>query len=790
VAEPERLVKLGDRNSCCVGFGHNDGDYALFSTAVYEHLKKNASEFEELAAMQAGFTYRPIVIRRGGTQEDARSVMGEFVSGNYFRTFGLTPQAGKLFTDTDDIEGAPFTAVMSYETWKNDYAGDPTVIGSTFFVNTKPVTIIGIAPEHFYGDRLTSTPPDFYLPIESMPPLANVPYVHDPDGNWLYMIGRLKPGVSRPQLQAKLSGLLRQVLATTRAYSSKQDQAELPRAHLVLTPGGAGMQAMQEEYGSHLQLLMWTAGLVLLIACANIANLLLARGMGRKTEMSVRTALGAGRSRVVRQLLTESLLLAGLGGLMGILLAYVGTQMLLALAFPDAKNLPIHTSPSPAVLGFACGLSLLTGVLFGVAPAWIAAQAEPADALRSGTRATGGATLLQRGLVVLQAALSLVLLVGAGLFSQSLGKLQHSDLKLESKNRYIVHFNPQAAGYSQRQLGELYRAIEGQFRAIPGVAKVGISTYTPMEDNNDSWNVRVEGKPDPNLNASGVRVSPDYFDSVGTHVLMGRGIGIEDTPTSPTVAVVNETFVKKMFAPGENPIGHRFGNGEKHMHDWEIVGVVEDTAYTDIRWKNHLMAFYPLLQRSLSDDTPIEKDEMMYVGAFVLETSHPIPDMEALARRTLSEINPNLAVVRFQTFDQQIADQFTDDRLLARLTMLFGALALLLATVGLYGVNAYTVARRTSEIGIRMALGAERSKVTAMIMRGAAIQAALGLAIGLPISWLCVRFVKAQLYEVRGIDSAVLLASILTLALAASMAAFLPARRAASIDPAKALRNE
>jgi predicted permease len=790
VAEPERLVKLGDRNSCCVGFGHNDGDYALFSTAVYEHLKKNASEFEELAAMQAGFTYRPIVIRRGGTQENARSVMGEFVSGNYFRTFGLTPQAGKLFTDTDDIEGAPFTAVMSYETWKNDYAGDPTVIGSTFFVNTKPVTIIGIAPEHFYGDRLTSTPPDFYLPIESMPPLANVPYVHDPDGNWLYMIGRLKPGVSRPQLQAKLSGLLRQVLATTRAYSSKQDQAELPRAHLVLTPGGAGMQAMQEEYGSHLQLLMWTAGLVLLIACANIANLLLARGMGRKTEMSVRTALGAGRSRVVRQLLTESLLLAGLGGLMGILLAYVGTQMLLALAFPDAKNLPIHTSPSPAVLGFACSLSLLTGVLFGVAPAWIAAQAEPADALRSGTRATGGATLLQRGLVVLQAALSLVLLVGAGLFSQSLGKLQHSDLKLESKNRYIVHFNPQAAGYSQRQLGELYRAIEGQFRAIPGVAKVGISTYTPMEDNNDSWNVRVEGKPDPNLNASGVRVSPDYFDSVGTHVLMGRGIGIEDTPTSPTVAVVNETFVKKMFAPGENPIGHRFGNGEKHMHDWEIVGVVEDTAYTDIRWKNHLMAFYPLLQRSPSDDTPIEKDEMMYVGAFVLETSHPIPDMEALARRTLSEINPNLAVVRFQTFDQQIADQFTDDRLLARLTMLFGALALLLATVGLYGVNAYTVARRTSEIGIRMALGAERSKVTAMIMRGAAIQAALGLAIGLPISWLCVRFVKAQLYEVRGIDSAVLLASILTLALAALMAAFLPARRAASIDPAKALRNE
>ena len=791
VAKPENLVKLGDLNACCVGFGHrDDGNYSLFSTPIYEHLKKNAPEFEELAAMQAGFTYRPVVIRRGATRENARSVMGEFVSGNYFRTFGLTPHAGRLLSDEDDVQGAPFTAVMSYETWLRDYAGDPTVVGSTFYVNTKPVTITGIAPEHFYGDRLTSTPPDFYLPIESMPPLANVPYVHDADGNWLYMIGRLKPGVSRPQLQAKLSGLLREVLATTRTYSSEKDKLALPRAHLVLTPGGAGIQALQQEYASHLQLLMWTAGLVLLIACANIANLLLARGMGRKAEMSVRTALGAGRIRIVRQLLTESVLLAGLGGLAGIALAYAGTQMLLVLAFPDAKNLPIHASPSAAVLGFACGLSLLTGVLFGVAPAWISARVEPVDALRSGTRATGGATLLQRGLVVVQSALSLVLLVGAGLFSQSLNKLQHSDLKLESTNRYIVHMNPQAAGYSQRQLGELYRAIEDQFHAIPGVEKVGIATYTPMEDNNDSWDVRVDGKPDLNLNASGIRVSPEYFDSVGTHVLLGRGITVQDTASSPTVAVVNETFVKKWFQPGENPIGRYFGNGENHMHDWQIVGVVEDTTYTDIRWKDHLMAFYPLLQRSPTDKTPIETDEMMYVGAFVLQTTHPVLEMETLARRTLSQINPNLAVVRFQTFDAQIADQFSDDRMLARLTMLFGALALLLATVGLYGVSAYTVARRTPEIGIRMALGAERRKVTAMILRGALIQAILGLGIGVPIAWLCARFVESQLYEIKGIDAAVLLTSIMTLVIAASTAGLIPARRAASVDPAKALRTE
>lgn len=790
VVRPEELVKLGDVNMCCVGFGHgDDGDYALFSTAVYEHIKKNAPEFEELAAMQAGFTYRPVVVRRGGTQESARSVMGEFVSGNYFRTFGLRPQAGRLFADSDDVQGAPFTAVMSYETWKNEYAGDPTVVGSTFFVNTKPVTIIGVAPERFFGDRLTSTPPDFYLPIESMPPLANVTYVHDPDGTWLYMIGRLRPGVSRPELQAKLSGLLRQVLATTRAYSSEKDKAELPRAHLVLTPGGAGIQRMQEEYASHLKLLMWSAALVLLIACANVANLLLARGMARKAEMSVRTALGAGRARIVRQLLTESLLLSGLGGLAGIALAYAGTQMLLALAFPDANRLPIHAGPSPAVLAFACGLSLLTGVLFGVAPAWIAARTDPAEALRSGTRATGGASLLQRGLVVFQAALSLVLLVGAGLFAQSLNKLQHTDLKLDPRNRYVVHFNPQAAGYSQRQLADLYRAMEDQFHAIPGVEKVGICSYTPMEDNNNGQEVQVEGKPDKDLQTSNIRVSPEYFDSVGTHLLMGRGIGIQDTATSTTVAVVNETFAKKFFERGENPIGRHFGS-EHHTQDYEIVGVVDDTVYQDVRWKDHLMVFTPLLQRTASDKRPMEQDEGLYVGAFVLKTTHPISEMEALTRRTLSDINPNLAVVRFQTFADQIADQFNDDRLLTQLTVLFGLLALLLASIGLYGVSAYSVARRTAEIGIRMALGAQRGNVTLMVLRAAAIQAGLGLMIGVPIALICARFVQAQLYEVKGVDAVVLSASVLTLAIAASLAGFIPARRAASIEPAQALRTE
>ena len=376
------------------------------------------------------------------------------------------------------------TAVMSYDTWQRDYAGDSSVVGSTFWVNTKAVTVVGIAPQGFYGDRMSNTPPDYYLAIEAMPVLAAAAYVHQPNSSWLYIVGRVKPGVALVPLQDKINALLRQIYAH-RFTASKHDQEVLAKTHTTLTPAGAGIQALQEEYASHLHLLMWISGLVLLIACANIANLLLVRGMGRKAEMSVRTAMGAMRGRIVRQLLTESVLLSVMGGLAGLVVAFAGTQMLLRMAFPGDENVPIHASPSLEVIGFAFGLSLVTGVLFGVAPAWIAANANPADALRSGTRTTTtGASLLQRGLVVLQAALSLVLLVGAGLFAQSLNKLQSTDMKLEAKNRYIVHFNPQAAGYSQTQVEALYRTIEERFHMLPGVMKVGIATYTPMEDNN------------------------------------------------------------------------------------------------------------------------------------------------------------------------------------------------------------------------------------------------------------------------------------------------------------------
>jgi macrolide transport system ATP-binding/permease protein len=793
VVDPIQLVRLGsDSHDCCVGTNGptEKGDYSNFSTDTYEQLKKNVPEFEELAAMQAGFTYRPIIARRDGTQADARSVVGEFVSGNYFRTFALRPQAGRLLTDSDDVGGASPAAVISYETWQHDFAGDPAIIGATFWINTKPVTVVGVAPSGFYGDRLTSTPPNFYLPIETMPQLANVPYVHDPTTNWLYLIGRVKPGVELGPLQEKVNGVVRQAFATQKAFSTQEGGKALPRVHVVLAPGGAGIQTLQEDYASHLHMLMLISGLVLLIACANIANLLLVRGMGRQAEMSVRTALGAMRGRVVRQLLTESILLAGMGGLAGLVVAYWGTHMLLLLAFPGEQNLPIAAAPSPEVIGFAFVISMLTGILFGVAPAWITAQADPADALHRGTRTTAeGASLLQQSLVVMQAALSLVLLVGAGLFAQNLNKLQSTDLKLDAKNRYIVHINPQAAGYSQTQLEALYRTMEERFHAVPGVVKVGISNYTPMEDFRWNNDIGVQGQPlEEGRFAMFIKANADYLDSVGTRVLMGRGIRVQDTSTAPPVALVNEAFVKQFFK-GKNPIGQRIGSPSS-PGDYEVVGVVENTVYTDVRLKDFSAYFVPIMQREPSDKDPIEKDTSLYAGTMVLQTAQPMSEMEAIARKTLAGINPNLTVVKFQTFDEQIADRFTEERLVSRLTTLFGGLALLLASIGLYGVTAYSVVRRTPEIGVRMALGAERLGVIAMIMRGALVQTLLGLAIGVPIALLSVRFVKAQLYGITSADADVMLGAILTLGLAACLAGLIPARRAASIDPVRALRTE
>ena len=798
VADPKMLVRVGDTDDCCVNGGVPDkNDYSIFASELYEHLRDNTAEFENLAAMQAGIGYGGITARSSRPGDLPRAARGEMITGNYFQVLGLKPYAGRLIAPSDDVPGAPMGVVMSYQTWQHDYGGDPSVTGSTFVLNTYPVTILGITPAAFYGDRMTDTPPDFYIPMVLQPqlgPAHPTSLLHRRGSNWLYLLGKVKPGTDVKQLQAKMSASLRNYLATLPLYQRKDLTKELADSHVVLTPGGAGIENMQQEFGTGLKMLITVSALVLLIACANIANLVLVRGMARRTETSIRMALGAQRARLIRQMLTESVVLSCLGGIAGLAVAYAGTRVLLLMAFPDAHNLPIDASPSLPVLGFAFGLSLITGLIFGVAPAWVTSHSQPADALRGSNRSTSDRSgWVQRSLVVLQAALSLVLLVAAGLMAKSLNKLENQDFGVVTENRVVAHISPENAGYTPEQLQSVYDKITDDLHALPGVEKVAVSLYTPLEGNNWGEGVWVQGRPEPtaqtDIGASWLRVGPEYFDIVGHRVLRGRGITVHDTATSTPVVVVNEAFVKKFFPNGENPIGAHFGmSGMESTGDWEIVGVVSDIKYNNLRRPVRAMYFRPLLQ--VAHTKPEDDIRSQYAGAIMLQTKGSVDGLESQIRRTLANINPNLTLTNYDTFAGQIQGQFNQERLIARLTLMFGLLALILAAVGLYGVTAYSVARRTPEIGVRMALGANRSSVIAMVLREAMVQAGIGLAIGIPVAWMCARFVQSELYNVGGHDAAVLAGAIAVLVFAACAAGLIPARRAATTDPVKALRTE
>jgi macrolide transport system ATP-binding/permease protein len=794
VSDPKMLMRVGDKGDCCVlgGPPEND-DYSLFSYDFYKHLRDTTPEFENLAAMQAGSGLGSITARRSVGGSLAKPAQGEFVSGNYFQTLKLQAFAGRVMLPSDDVDGAPLVAVLSYQAWRRDYAADPSVVGSTFVLNTHPVTIVGVTPPTFYGDRMSDSPPDFFIPMVMEPLLDTGAFLHRPNLNWVYLLGRVKPGTALAPLQEKMNASLRQWLTSLAEYQTEDGKKALARTHLVLTPGGIGIAQLQEQYGNGLNLLMGISALVLLIACANIANLMLARGMTRRAETSLRMALGAQRRRIIRQMLTESIVLACLGGFAGLVVAYGGTRVMLSLAFPDSPNLPIDASPSLVVLGFAFALSLATGLLFGIAPAWITSHSEPAEALRGSNRSTrDGSSVLQRSLVVVQAALSLVLLVGAGLLTRSLNKLEHQSFGLQTENRIVVHISPNNAGYKPEQLQSIYDQIEQSLGALPGVEKVGLASYSPLDGDNWGEGVFVQGRPAPgpsdHIGASWTRVSPDFFQTIGQKVLRGRGIGPQDTASSTMVAVVNQTFAKKFFPTGD-PIGAHFGlDGVKSSGEIEIVGVVSDVKYMNPREDVRAMYFRPLLQRTqISDGVDVRS---LYAGAITLQMKGPSAGLESQVRRTLSSIDPNLTVVSFTTFSDQIEGQFSQDKLIARLTLMFGLLALVLASVGLYGVTAYTVERRTSEIGIRMALGAGRGSVVSMVLREAMMQAGIGLAIGLPIALLCVRFLKAQLYGMAGQDPGVLVGAVAVLIVSACVAGLIPARRAASTDPVKALRTE
>jgi predicted permease len=800
VANPNELYRLGDNNNCCMmnSDTQNGGSWVLYSYPLYKSLRDHTSEFSELAAFQPALTR--VSVRRVGATAPASPFQAEFVSGNYFATFGVNAVAGRALSSVDDKPGATPAAMMSCRVWQTDFGADPSIIGSTVAIDMVPYTVAGVIPPDFYGETLRSDPPDFWLPLGTEPALDRENNVlNRADMEWLYLIGRLKPPAAAAQAQAHLTGELQQWLwqkgwdSATRQERSNaamvaEARQEIAAQHVHLTPPGRGVQKIQDDYSSGLRLLMTLAGLVLFIACANIGTLLLVRGTTARLQAAIRVALGASRARLVRQMVTESILLALAGGAGGLYLAYAGTRAIIALAFRGASYVPIDAKPSLPALGFALILSLVTGLVFGVAPAWIASRAEPADVLRGTGRSTRDrSSSFQRPLVVVQLALSVVLLAGAGLLTSSLRNLEGQQFGFVTGGRLMMKVDPAIAEYKPQQLAGLYQELEQRLAGIPGVISASLSLYSPME--NDNWNEAafIEGR-SGNYQTSWDRGGAHYFETIGTRVVLGRGIEEADTPSGRLVAVVNQTFARAVFG-NQNPIGHHLGlDGTANSGDYEIVGVVEDAKYQDARAPAYPTVFLPLLQ--LPPSAKGLDFSSRYIGEVQLHVAGKPENLEPAVRKALANVDPNLTVLSMMSFGEQVARNFNQERLIARLTELFGALALVLACIGLYGVTAYSVARRTNEIGIRMALGAGRGSVLGLVLRSAFGQVGLGLAIGIPVALAGGRLLASELYGVKAHDPGILALAGLILGSCALLAGFIPARRAATLDPIAALREE
>ena len=802
VVDPSSLYRIGEGNDCCVE-GSPQDDWGMFSYPFYELMKKNTPEFEELAAFQAGGWQ--ISTRRSESDRIARPLRNEFVSGNYFHTFGLGAFAGRTIQPTDDQPSAAPVAMLSYRAWQQQYGSDPKVVGSNFILNGHPFTIIGITPPGFFGETLRSDPPDLWIPINQEPIFSGAnSFLHHFQA-WLRVIGRLKPGATPNAVPDRMTALIRQWLVNDSGMPAdwmSGIKAGLPKQVVKVVPAGTGVGVMKADYGANLRILLGVCCLVLLIACANIANLLLARAAASRAQTSIRLALGASRRRLIRQALTESIVLSVLGGLAGLIVAFLGVKLIVALNFHGAKFVPIDATPSLAVLAFAFALSLVTGALFGTAPAWFASRSDPADALRGANRSTHDrSSLPQKILVVFQATLSVVLLAGAGLLTRSLMNMQHQDFGYDTDRRVTISLTAPYSAYSQPKLDAMYRELQDRLSHMPGVERAALAQYTPLQDNWGEIVIR-EGHPmpsmtDQHIGSSWDHVSTGYLETLGQKVIRGRSITAEDSASTRNVAVVNQAFVHTFFKPGEDPIGAHFGlDLPRYGSTFEIVGVVGNARYGwDFanREPPRPLFFVPLAQHSVYDNPMMQSidDETHYIEGAVLELhSNSMEGLEPQVRNILADIDPNFVLLNIQSLQEQVDSNLDQQRAIAQMTGLFGLLALVLAAVGLYGVTAYAVERRTSEIGVRMALGANRGNVVSLVLRGAFLQILIGLAIGIPISIGCSRLIANQLYQVKGWDPLVLSVSILALGICAFLASIIPARRAASINPVTALRTE
>jgi predicted permease len=800
VADPSTLYRVGAGDDCCVEGGPQDR-WGMFSYPLSERLKMETPEFEQVTAFQAGMGR--LSVRRERVESSPRPLRSEYVDGNYFSTLGVGAFAGRVITPDDDKPAAAPVAVLSHHAWQTTYGADTSVVGSTFVIEGHPFTVIGVSAPGFFGETLRGDPPDIWIPLQQEPVInAEGSLLHQPVSAWLRMIGRLRPGASTAGMSPRLTGVLRQWMQHDSGYPANwmPDVIRmLPKQVLNVVPAGAGVAVMKEEYGHSLQILFGVCGLVLLIACANVANLLLARGVARRGQTAIRMAIGASRKEIVLQALMESVLLAIGGAIAGLVVAMAAARLLLALAFQNAHFLPISTAPSLLVLGFAFMLALVTGIIFGAAPAWFATRTDPADALRGSGRSTSDrSSFARKALLIVQATFSVVLVAGATMLARSLNKLEHQEFGYQVQGRVVVAVHNPPASYSQAKLATLYRQVEERVNRLPGVQGSGLAMYNPLTDN---WGelILVAGHPAPKMEeeagASWDRVSADYLKNFGVSVLRGRGFSPADNETSELVAVVNEAFVKRFFKSNEEPLDQHFGiDLPENAGMFRIVGVVRDAKFAGYALSKPArpMFYVPLAQTANYKDELMKRLELRshFINGLMLVTNASPGSLEPLLTRTFAEVDPNLTIISVRTMQQQVDLTFNQERAVASLAGLFGIVALLLAAVGLYGVTAYTVAQRTQEIGIRMALGADRVNVVQMVLAGASKRVLAGLILGVPLAIGAGRLISAQLYGVSSWDPIALAIAATALAISAFFAAVIPARRAASISPMKALRTE
>ncbi|HEX7284941.1 MAG TPA: ABC transporter permease [Candidatus Angelobacter sp.] len=784
VQDPGALVIVGnparahERN---VGTPQSD----LFSYPLYRELRDGNNVFSRMMASAE--------VNRSKVETAAASVVteeaaGTLVTGNYFDVLGVSPFLGRtLKPDDDTAKAAHPVVVISHEFWQRKLSGDPNIVGQGLRLNNYPYTIVGVAAPGFFGDTVGDKQ-DFWVPMamqaQMMPGRA---WLENVQVSWLRSMARLKPGVTMGQAEANLSLLFQQWLhgPVGRALDPGDQQA-LQQAKVPVVAGGKGFSDLRDEFSAPLLLLMAIVGLVLLIACVNVANLLLARASARQKEVAVRLAIGASRTRLIRQLLTESLLLAFTGGLLGLLVAGWGTKALLKLSIGERASQGIQAAPDFRVLLFTAIICLLTGVVFGLVPALRSSRVAVAPTLKesSTAQARAGRFPLGKVLVAVQVAICLLVLFASGLLVRSLGNLRKLDLGYSKEQILMLRADPVAAGYKQAQFINFEQEMIGRLSALPGVRGATGSENGLFSGTESGDVMKIEGyvaARDRDRICFWDQVGTNYFGALGIPIILGRDLGPRDTPAAQKVAIINETMARFYFGSG-NPLGRKMWieDQERKEQPIEIVGVARDVRDHAVRGPVQRRFYIPIGQAP---------DSLFAINFEIRSAGKPAALAEA-ARKAIAAFDPNIPITRVATVEELVDRSISEDILIARLSSFFGVLGLLLACIGLYGVMAYTVNRRTREIGIRMALGAQRSQVLGMVLREAMKLVLIGIIAGIPIALLVSRVFASMLFGLTPTDPLSMLVVVVALAAIATIAGLLPARRATKIDPMVALRYE